>query len=102
MSRGTTRARRGRVDAPVLLAITVLVTLFTVLLMLVSITAGLSNNFSRGLSSGLTTRWIEEVWSLYGATAWRSVLLALACVVVVGVIYQTVTAEAVPFIYFQF
>jgi len=28
--------------------------------------------------------------------------MALACIVVVGVIYQTVTAEAVPFIYFQF
>lgn len=75
-------AQRGRVDTPVLLAITVAVTLFTVLPMLVSITAGLTNNFSRGLASGLTTRWIEEVWALYGSTAWRSVLLALACVVV--------------------
>lgn len=74
--------QRGRVDTPILLAITVAVTLFTVLPMLVSITAGLTNNFSRGLASGLTTRWIEEVWSLYGSTAWRSVLLALACVVV--------------------
>mgnify|MGYP000128968394 CR=1 FL=1 len=43
--------QRGRVDAPVLLAITVAVTLFTVLPMLVSITAGLTNNFSRGLAS---------------------------------------------------
>ena len=76
------RGQRGRIDAPVLLAITVLVTLFTVLPMLVSITAGLSHNFTRGLASGLTTRWIEEVWSLYGSTVWRSVLLALACVVV--------------------
>jgi putative spermidine/putrescine transport system permease protein len=72
--------QRGRVEAPVLLAITVLVTLFTLLPMLVSISAGLTNNFSRGLASGLTTRWIEEVWVLYGSTAWRSVLLALACV----------------------
>jgi hypothetical protein len=40
------RRQRGRVDAPVLLAITVLVTLFTVLPMLVSVTAGLTNNFS--------------------------------------------------------
>lgn len=75
-------AQRGRVDTPILLAITVAVTLFTVLPMLVSITAGLTNNFSRGLASGLTTRWIEEVWALYGPTAWRSVLLALACVAV--------------------
>jgi putative spermidine/putrescine transport system permease protein len=76
------RRQLGRVDAPVLLTITVVVTLFTVLPMLVSVTAGLTNNFSRGLASGFTTRWLEEVWSLYGATAWRSLALALACVVV--------------------
>lgn len=74
--------QRGRIEAPVLLAVTVLVTLFTVVPMVVSITAGLTSNFSRGLASGLTTRWIEEVWALYGATAWRSVLLALACVAI--------------------
>ena len=59
-----------------------LVTLFTVLPMLLSVSAGLTNNFSRGLASGLTTRWLEEVWTLYGATAWRSVALALSCVAV--------------------
>ncbi len=73
-------ASRRRVDAPLLLAITVLVTLFTVLPMLVSVTAGLSANFNRGLAGGLTTRWIEEVWALYGGTVGRSILLALACV----------------------
>lgn len=72
--------QQGRVDAPVLLTLTALVTLFTVLPMLVSISAGLTNNFSRGLASGLTTRWLQEVWSLYGSTAWRSMMLALACV----------------------
>jgi putative spermidine/putrescine transport system permease protein len=76
------RHQRGRVEAPVLLAITVAVTLFTVLPMLVSVTAGLTHNFSRGLASGFTTRWLVEVWSLYGATAWRSLALAMACVVV--------------------
>ena len=52
------RHQRGRVDAPVLLAITVAVTLFTVLPMLVSVTAGLTHNFSRGMASGFTTRWL--------------------------------------------
>lgn len=66
--------------SPVLFAITALVTLFTVVPMLVSVTAGLVNNYSRGLASGLTTRWLGEVWSLYGATAWHSLLLAAACV----------------------
>lgn len=81
-SAGMHRPTRGRVDAPVLLGITVLVTLFTVLPMLVSVSAGLTNNFSRGWASGFTTRWLLEVWSLYGATAWRSVALALSCVLV--------------------
>ncbi|MBC7709368.1 MAG: ABC transporter permease subunit [Rhizobacter sp.] len=75
--------QQGRLDAPVLLSVTLLVTLFTVLPMLLSITAGLSNNFTRGVASGLTTRWIVEVWSLYGSTVWSSVLLALSCMVLV-------------------
>jgi putative spermidine/putrescine transport system permease protein len=73
--------RSVRVQSPVLLTITVLVTLFTVLPMLVSISAGLVNNYATGLSSGLTPRWLSEVWESYGGTAWHSVLLALACVV---------------------
>ena len=72
--------RVRRVESPVLLAITVAVALFTVLPMLVSISAGLVNNYAVGLASGLTTRWLAEVWASYGATAWHSVLLALACV----------------------
>jgi putative spermidine/putrescine transport system permease protein len=64
-----------------LLSVTIAVALFTVLPMLVSISAGLVNNYAVGLASGLTTRWLVEVWSSYGATAWHSVLLALACVV---------------------
>lgn len=70
-----------RVDAPVLLVVTLVVALFTVLPMLVSVSAGLTNNFAQGLRSGLTTRWLVEVWSLYGSTAWRSLALAGACVV---------------------
>jgi putative spermidine/putrescine transport system permease protein len=72
---------RWRVDAPVLLGMTALVTVFTVVPMLVSVSAGLVNNFSTGLCSGLTLRWIVEVASNYGSTAQSSVLLALACVV---------------------
>jgi putative spermidine/putrescine transport system permease protein len=66
--------------SPLLLLTTVLVTLFTVAPMLLSVTAGLVNNYSTGLASGLTTRWLEQVWESYGDTAWRSMLLALACV----------------------
>lgn len=70
-----------RNTTPLLAALTLLVTLFTVLPMVVSLSAGLVNNYSQGLSSGLTTRWLSEVWQQYGGTAGHSLLLALACVV---------------------
>jgi len=70
----------SRPTAPWLLLVTLLVTLFTVLPMGVSLGAGLVNNYSQGLSSGLTTRWLLQVWQQYGGTAGHSLLLALACV----------------------
>ena len=48
--------------------------------LLLSVSAGLVNNYSTGLSSGLTTRWFLEVWEGYGDTVWRSLLLAACCV----------------------
>ena len=70
----------ARRPAPVLFAITAAVAVFTVAPMLVSVAAGLVENYSRGLASGLTARWLVEVWSMYGATAWHSIAIALACV----------------------
>lgn len=48
---------------------------------LVSVLAGVVNNYSRGISSGFTLRWVEQVWDVYGATVGASIGLALACVV---------------------
>jgi putative spermidine/putrescine transport system permease protein len=78
------RASRGHgyFDAPLLLAVTVLVTVFTVLPMVLSVSAGLVNNYATGLSSGFTTRWLVEVWVLYGSTLWHSLVLAFGCVLV--------------------
>ncbi len=73
-------SRPAALRSPVLLVVTIAVTVFTVAPMLLSITAGLVNNYNAGLASGLTTRWLEEVWASYGDTAWRSMLLAAACV----------------------
>ena len=67
--------------APFLLAITVLVSLFMIAPMLLSVMAGLVNNYSAGLKSGLTLRWLGEVWDNYGGTVGWSLALALACVV---------------------
>ena len=33
-----------------------------------SVMTGLVVNYSKGLASGLTTRWLAEVWELYGGT----------------------------------
>ena len=67
--------------APFLLAVTVLVSLFMIAPMLLSVMAGLVNNYSAGLKSGLTLRWLGEVWENYGGTVGWSLALALACVV---------------------
>ena len=67
--------------APFLLAVTVIVSLFMIAPMLLSVMAGLVNNYSMGLKSGLTLRWLGEVWENYGGTVGWSLTLAVACVI---------------------
>ena len=61
------------------LAVTLLVCAFLVVPVVLSILAGLTENFFIGLKSGLTFRWVGEVWTLYSDTVWRSIGIALAC-----------------------
>lgn len=73
---------RNARQAPVaLMALTALVALFMMAPIALSVMAGLVNNYSAGLKSGLTLRWIGEVWENYGGTVGWSLLLALLCVV---------------------
>ena len=44
-----------------------------------SILAGLTSNYFTGLSSGLTLRWLGEVWDGYRQTLFLSIGLSLAC-----------------------
>ena len=44
-----------------------------------SVLAGVTENFFVGLKSGLTLRWIGEVWELYAPTIYLSIGIALAC-----------------------
>ena len=44
-----------------------------------SILAGLTSNYFIGLSSGLTLRWLAEVWDGYRQTLFLSIGLSLAC-----------------------
>ena len=62
-------------------AITTLVSVFMLAPIALSVLAGLVNNYSTGLASGLTLRWISEVLDVYGSTVSASLLLALLCVV---------------------
>jgi putative spermidine/putrescine transport system permease protein len=66
---------------PLLLpVITVLVSLFMLAPIALSVLAGLVNNYSTGIASGLTLRWLGEVLDIYGSTITASLLLALCCV----------------------
>lgn len=71
----------GARHAPLLLALTVLVAVFMIGPVLLSVTAGLMNNYSVGWRSGFTLRWIGEVWANYGSTVTASILTASAAVI---------------------
>ncbi|WP_407520853.1 ABC transporter permease [Methylobacterium oryzisoli] len=58
--------------------LTALLALFLILPVGLSIGAGLSVNYARGLSAGLTLAWLVQVWNLYADTVLRSILVALA------------------------
>ncbi|GGX18108.1 ABC transporter permease [Pigmentiphaga litoralis] len=67
---------------PLLLpALTVLVSAFMLAPIALSVLAGLVNNYSVGMRSGFTLRWLGEVIDVYGGTISASLMLALACVV---------------------
>ena len=61
------------------LAVTLAVCAFLVIPIGLSILAGVTENFFIGVKSGLTLRWVVEVWSLYRETIFRSIGIALAC-----------------------
>ena len=65
--------------APLLFALTAVVALFMLAPMALSVTAGLVNNYSDGLRSGLTLRWIRQVLDGYGSTVVWSLIIASAC-----------------------
>jgi len=64
------------------LGFTLLVCAFLVLPVLMSIVAGLTENYFVGLKSGFTLRWVEVVWELYSKTIFRSMYIALATLAV--------------------
>lgn len=61
------------------LGFTLLVCAFLVVPVVMSVVAGVTENFFVGIRSGFTLRWIAEVWELYARTVYLSVGVALAC-----------------------
>ena len=64
------------------LAVTLLACAFLLIPIIQSILAGLTVNYFRGVSSGLTLKWIGQVWELYSGSIFLSIWLALSCLVV--------------------
>lgn len=63
------------------LGFTLLVCAFLIVPVGLSMLAGLTVNYLAGIESGLTLRWVGEVWSGYRDTIFLSVGISLACLV---------------------
>ncbi len=50
---------------------------FMVTPVVMSVMAGLTVNYFRGISSGLTFKWVEQVWTMYQGSVWLSMEIAL-------------------------
>ncbi|MDP2697057.1 MAG: ABC transporter permease subunit [Thalassospira sp.] len=68
------------------LVLTLLLCLFILVPIVMSMLAGVTVNVFQGLKSGLTLRWVGEVWMLYSDSILLSVWLALACLAVTLVV----------------
>lgn len=64
------------------LLFTLLVAGFLVVPALLSISAGVTENYFRGISSGLTLRWVIQVFDLYSDTILLSFVIAFATLAV--------------------
>lgn len=64
------------------LAFTLLVCTFLILPAVLSMLAGVTANFFQGLSSGLTLKWVLQVFELYSDTLLLTLGIALACLLV--------------------
>ena len=64
------------------LTFTISVCAFLLVPVVLSVMAGVTENFFIGIKSGLTLRWVVEVWALYSKTIFLSIGIALATLAV--------------------
>jgi putative spermidine/putrescine transport system permease protein len=71
---------------PLVFAFQVFVTLaacaFLIVPAVMSVMAGVTQNYFKGIGSGVTLQWVGRVWELYADSIWLSLLIAGACLVV--------------------
>ncbi|MCP9625615.1 ABC transporter permease subunit [Rhodopseudomonas palustris] len=77
---------RDRLIFTAQLLFTLLVAAFLVVPVLLSISAGVTVNYFRGIASGLTLQWVAQVWELYADTIGLSFVIALATLAVTLVV----------------
>jgi putative spermidine/putrescine transport system permease protein len=80
------RSRRGlnllKSKAKLLqLVVTLSACAFLLVPTILSVMAGLTANYFKGISSGLTLKWVYQVWELYADSIFLSIWLALACLI---------------------
>ena len=68
------------------LLFTLLIAAFLIVPAALSMLAGVTANYFRGISSGFTLQWIVQVWDLYADTIGRSFLIAGTTLIVTLVI----------------
>jgi putative spermidine/putrescine transport system permease protein len=68
------------------LLFTLLVAAFLIVPALLSMLAGVTANYFRGIASGVTFDWLLQVWELYAETIGRSFMIALATLAVTLII----------------
>ncbi len=64
------------------LAFTLMVAAFLIVPAILSMTAGVTANYFRGIQSGVTLQWVAQVWEFYADTILRSFAIALATLAV--------------------
>ncbi|AJY06051.1 ABC transporter permease subunit [Burkholderia vietnamiensis] len=82
------RVSGARAIAALQWSVTLLLCAFLIVPVVMSVLAGVTVNYFRGLSSGLTLRWLEQVWQQYQGSVALSLGVAfatLAIVLVTGV-----------------
>ncbi|WP_321822128.1 MULTISPECIES: ABC transporter permease [unclassified Burkholderia] len=87
-ARPAPRVSGARAIAALQWGVTLLLCAFLIVPVVMSVLAGLTVNYFRGLSSGLTLRWLEQVWQQYQGSVALSLGVAfatLAIVLAVGV-----------------